>query len=240
MNDQVVEIEDEEDDYDRLLASIDRTFDDDVRVATREAGHIPAARLLCQPLGGATINPNPNGKFGGLVGGPRHRAAFGSDDAPLGSGADAVPALCGKLRTLMPQDGEPRGDVAEIYSHVVTRCTELAAGAVAERILLEGEPVPSVSDVEQAVGLASLVCKSAEAVEHFLGFAEQNARDLLFPYAPVIMSLSIVLRIKRTLDAVEIDDVIATTLARFELAAERARRRQWQNTVASAAAFNPE
>jgi hypothetical protein len=132
---------------------------------------------------------------------------------------------------------EPRGDVAEIYSHVVTRCTELAAGAVAERILLEGEPVPSVSDVEQAVGLASLCCRSAEAVERFLAFCEQQAFDLLRPYAPVIMSLSIVLRIKRTLDAHEIDNVIATTLARFELAAEQARRRQWQQCVANAGQF---
>jgi hypothetical protein len=140
----------------------------------------------------------------------------------------------------MPQDGEPRGDVADIYSHVVTRCTELAAGAVAERMLLPGEPVRSVSHVEQAVGRASLVCKSAEAVERFLAFCEQQAHDLLYPYAPVIMALSIVLRIRRTLTGEEIDDLIAGTIARFELAAERARRRQWHNTVASAGAFNPE
>jgi hypothetical protein len=97
-----------------------------------------------------------------------------------------------------------------------------------------------ISDVEQAVGLASLVCKSAEAVEHFLRFAEQQAHDLLFPRAPIIMSLSIVLRIRRTLTGAEIDNVIATMSAQLALAAERARRRQWQNTVASAAAFNPE
>jgi hypothetical protein len=231
MTDQVVEIEDDEDDNDRLLAS---------RIATHEAGHAIAARLLGQPLGGATINPDPNNRYAGLVWGPRHRAAFGSDDAPLGSGADDAPELCDKLRSLMPQDGEPRGDVADIYAHVVTRCTELAAGAVAERMLLEGEPVPSVSDVEQAVGLASLVCKSAEAVERFLSFAEQQAFDLLRPYAPVIMSLSIVLRIRRTLTGAEIDNVIATTLARFELAAEQARRRQWQQRVENASQFTPE
>jgi|GraSoi2013_100cm_1033763.scaffolds.fasta_scaffold61889_2 hypothetical protein len=153
------------------------------------------------------------------------RKRFDDSSPSLGSSADAVPALCDKLRDLMPKDGEPRGDVAEIYSHVVTRCTELAAGAVAERMLLPGEPVPSVSDVEQAVVLASLVCKSAEAVERFLGFAEQQAHDLLFPRAPVIMSLALVLRIRRTLTGAEIDDVIAGTIARFELAAERARRR---------------
>jgi hypothetical protein len=148
--------------------------------------------------------------------------------------------LCDKLRDLMPQDGEPRGDVADIYAHVVTRCTELAAGAVAERMLLPDEPVPSVSDVEQAVGLASLVCKSAEAVERFLSFAEQQAHDLLYPYAPVIMALSIVLRIRRTLTGEEIDDVIAGTMARLKLAAEQARRRRWQQRVENAAQFKPE
>ena len=140
----------------------------------------------------------------------------------------------------MPKDGEPRGAVAEIYSHVVARCTELAAGAVAERMLLPGEPVPSVSDVEQAVGLASLVCKSAEAVERFLVFCERQAHDLLFPRAPVIMALSIVLRIRRTLTGEEIDDVIAGTMARLELAAEQARRRQWQRRVENATQFKPE
>ena len=65
-----------------------------------------------------------------------------------------------------------------------------------------------------------MVCKSAEAAEHLLVFCERHAFDLLRPYAPIITSLSIVLRIKRTLDAIEIDGVIAGTMARFELAAE--------------------
>jgi hypothetical protein len=124
--------------------------------------------------------------------------------------------------------------------HALNRCIELAAASVAERMLLPGEPVPSVSDVEQAVGLASLCCKSADAVERFLALCEQHAHDLLSPHGPVIMALSIVLRIRRTLDAVSIDNVIATTLARLELAAEQARRREWQRTLARAAAFKPE
>jgi hypothetical protein len=238
MNDQVAisdDGEDEPDEYLELLAALGRSEDDDHLISVHEAGHAVAARLLGQPLGGATINPDPNGKFGGLVWGPRHRAAFGSDDARLGSDADAAPALCSKLRDLMPQDGEPRDDVADIYSHVLTRCTELAAGAVAEKMLLPGEPVPSVSDVEQAVGLASLVCKSAEAVGHFLAFAERQAFDLLYPHGPVIIALSVLLKIRRTLDAAEIDDVIATTLARFELAAERVRRKRWEGVIENAA-----
>jgi len=42
------------------------------------------------------------------------RKRFDDSSPSLGSSADAVPALCDKLRDLMPKDGEPRGDVAEI------------------------------------------------------------------------------------------------------------------------------
>ncbi|HYZ48934.1 MAG TPA: hypothetical protein VE567_08585, partial [Sphingomonas sp.] len=40
-----------------------------------------------------------------------------------------------------------------------------------------------------------------------------------------------VLKIRRTLSAEQIDDIIAGTVARFELAAEQARRREWQLTA---------
>jgi hypothetical protein len=86
-----------------------------------------------------------------------------------------MPELCDDLRDLMPQDGQARGDAADVYLHALDRCVELAAASVAERMLLPGEPAPSVSDVEHAVAFAAVVCKSAEAVERFLAFAEQQA-----------------------------------------------------------------
>ncbi|MHC2670129.1 hypothetical protein ACVI1J_002292 [Bradyrhizobium diazoefficiens] len=104
MNDDNVSFDDEHDEYDDLLAEIGRTKCEDERIAIHEAGHAVAARLLGKPLGGATINPDQNGKYGGLVWGPRHSVAFGSDDD-----GDDVPELCDSLRDLMPQDGEARG-----------------------------------------------------------------------------------------------------------------------------------
>jgi hypothetical protein len=236
MTDEVAEFDDDEHDpYLEHLGKLGRSEDDDLRISIHEAGHAIASRLLGQPLGGATINPDPNGKYGGLVWGPRHSVAFGKDDD-----ADDVPELCDNLRTLMPQDGEPRGDAADIYLHVLNRCIELAAASVVERMLLPGEPVPSVSDVEQAVGLASLCCRSAEAVERFLALAEQQAHDLIYPHVPIIMSLATVLRIQRTLTGEEIDNVIATTHARLVLAAEQARRAKWRRAVENAAQFKSE
>ncbi|MHC2575993.1 hypothetical protein ACVI1J_002293 [Bradyrhizobium diazoefficiens] len=97
--------------------------------------------------------------------------------------------------------------------------------------------MPSVSDVEQAVALATLVCKSAEAVERFLAFCDQQAHDLLRPHGPIIMALSIVLKIRRTLTGSEIDDVIATTVAGLQLAAERRRRAEWRKGELAAERF---
>jgi hypothetical protein len=105
-------LDEETDEYDELLASLGRTEEQDERIAVHEAGHAVCARLLGHPLGGATVDSDPNGKYGGLVWGPRHSVAFGKDDD-----ADDVPELCDKLRGLMPQDGEARGDAADVYMH---------------------------------------------------------------------------------------------------------------------------
>jgi hypothetical protein len=82
-------LDDDVDEYEELLALLGRTREQDQRISIHESGHAIAARLLGQPLGGATIDPDPNGKYGGLVWGPRHSVAFGKDDD-----CDDVPELC--------------------------------------------------------------------------------------------------------------------------------------------------
>lgn len=57
------------------------------------------------------------------------------------------------------------------------------------------------------------------------------------PYGDVVMVLSIVLRIRRTLDGAEIDKIISDVEAGKALAIERARRKQWQRAVERAAQF---
>ena len=68
--------------------------------------------------------------------------------------------------------------------------------------------------------MALLFCKSEEAIETFIAHRDIAARDLLMPYGDVVMVPSIVLRIKRTLDAAEIDKIIWDVEARKALAAE--------------------
>jgi hypothetical protein len=106
-------------------------------------------------------------------------------------------------------------------------------------MLLEAEPVAPIDDLRQARELAMLICTSEEAIETFIAHCDIAARDLLLPYGDVVMTLSIVLRIKRTLDSDEIDKIISDVQARKGLAIERVRRKLWQRVIENAAAFKP-
>jgi hypothetical protein len=219
------------DEYDELLAALGRTEEQDERIAVHEAGHIVVARLLGHPLGGATVDPGPG--YEGRVWGEGHTEAFTS-----GRGGDAS-HVREALAPLMPKPGEDRSSVADVFGSVYDQCIELMAGRAAERMLLEGEPVTPVDDLRQARELAMLICSSEEAIETFIAHCDVAAWDLLLPYGDVVMTLSIVLRIKRTLDSGEIDKIIADLQAQKALAVERGRRKRWQAIIENAAAFKP-
>jgi hypothetical protein len=65
-------------------------------------------------------------------------------------------------------------------------------------------------------------------------------RDLLLPYGDVVMTLSIVLRIKRTLDSDEIDKIISDVQAVKARAIEHRRRADWRKRELAAASFHAE
>jgi len=104
--------------------------------------------------------------------------------------------------------------------------------------MLDDEPATPAD--RQAREPAMLICTSEEAVESFIAHADVAARDLLFPYGDVVMVLSTVLCIKRTLDGSEIDKIISDAQAHKALAAERWRRQQWQAIVQNSRPFNPD
>ncbi|QHP74373.1 hypothetical protein EI171_35660 [Bradyrhizobium sp. LCT2] len=92
-------------------------------------------------------------------------------------------------------------------------------------------------DLRQARELALLICNSEEAIDTFLAHCDVAAHDLLLPYGPIIMTLQLVLRIKRTLDGAEIDKIIWDMEARKALAKELKRRADWRNAELAAARF---
>ena len=63
---------------------------------------------------------------------------------------------------------------------------------------------------------------------------------MLLPYGAVIMTLSIALRIKRTLDGAEIDKIISDVRARKALAMEQQRRADWRKSELAASRFRAE
>jgi hypothetical protein len=217
-----------EDDYDRLLAAMGRTFDEDVRIAVHEAGHAVAARLLGHPVGGATVNPGPG--YEGRVWGERHMEAFAE-------GRGDASNIRETLAPSMPAPGEDRSSVSDVFGSVYGQCIELMAGRAAEHMLLDGEPAPPADDLRQARELAMLICSSEEAIESFIAHCDVAAHDLLLHYGDVVMALSIVLRIKRTLDGAEIDKVISDLQARKALAIEHWRRADWRARELSANGF---
>ena len=237
MTDQVAISEDGEDEHDpylELLAEIGRTKELDRRVALHESGHAICSRLTtgdCSSISSVTITPADS--YEGQCRGAR-REAF------VRGGVTAVDAVDAShvrkiLQPLMPKPGEDRSDKADIYQNVLDACTQLMAGEAAEELLLEGEASFASDDRRQVMELAALICKTPQAVAAFTTFCKQQALDMLSEYVGVLMSLSIVLKIRRELTGEEIDDVIATTLARFELATERVRRKRWEGVIENAA-----
>jgi hypothetical protein len=222
------EVEEERDEYDDLLAALGRTFDQDVRIAIHEAGHAVAARLLGHPLGGATVTPGTG--FEGRVWGERHVEAFTEG---RGDAADVREALASE----MPQAGEDRRPVADVFGNVYAHCIELMAGRAAEAILLDGEPAPPADDLRQARELAMLFCTSEDAIKSFIAHCDVAARDLLMPHCDSVIVLSTVLRIRRTLDGAEIDKIISDLQARKALAVEHTRRALWNRSIENAARF---
>lgn len=61
---------------------------------------------------------------------------------------------------------------------------------------------------------------------------------MLAPHAMIIMSLQIILRMRRDISGEEIDRAAASVLGSIQLSAERAKRQQWAETVAHAARFS--
>ncbi|MHC2576889.1 hypothetical protein ACVI1J_001391 [Bradyrhizobium diazoefficiens] len=141
----------------------------------------------------------------------------------------------------MPKPGEDISSVSDVFAKVYSHCIELTAGRAAERMFLDDDDSRSaLDDLRQARELAQLFCKSEETIETFIAHCDVAARDLLMPYGDVVMVMSNVLRIKRTLDGAEIDRIILDVETRKARAIERKRRADWRKSELAADRFRAE
>jgi hypothetical protein len=142
------------------------------------------------------------------------------------------------IAPLMPKPGEDVSSASDAFANVYGHCLELAAGRAAEQMLLGDDDTRSASDdLRQARELARLICTSEEAIAAFLTHCDVAARDLLMPYGDVVIVLSTVLRIRRTLDGAEIDRIILDVETGKALAIERRRRAEWRKAELAAERF---
>jgi hypothetical protein len=65
---------------------------------------------------------------------------------------------------LMPQAGEDRSAISDVFGNVYAHCIELMAGRAAERMLLDGEAVVPADDFRQAreLGHADLLLRRGD------------------------------------------------------------------------------
>jgi hypothetical protein len=81
---------------------------------------------------------------------------------------------------------------------------------------------------------------SEAAFEIFIAHCDVAARDLLMPYGDLVIVLSTLLRIRRSLDGAEIDKIIWEFETHKASAAERRRRADWRKGELAASRFRVE
>jgi hypothetical protein len=192
------------------------------RIALHEAGHCVNGKVLGQDVAGCTIVPGDG--YGGLTWGPLFDRSMLSTD-------NEVPDLCEKIAVLMPGPGESRINVAEIFAHCHVRVVDLMSGTAAEMLLHpQCPPWTAHSDVRHARATASLICTSESAIDHYLSFGLAEAKALIEQHRAAVLAIAEALMIERTLNAEQIDAIIAA-------APERARRAAWIGVQKNAASF---
>jgi hypothetical protein len=104
-------------------------------------------------------------------------------------------------------------------------------------ILGDSPPQFIESDVYNANAIAGIICRSGASRSAFIEHCYQEALALIEENKPVLLALAQALidHPERTLNAAEIDAVIAQNLARQALAAEQARRAGWRQVTERAA-----
>jgi hypothetical protein len=208
------------------------------RVGCHEAGHITASRFLDLEVAGSTVVEGPG--YTGLTWAPgskraRGKAAFDDNDE-VDATAVAI-RVADKISKSMPGPGEPRSDVF-VFGAVQAEVVNIVAGGAAEMAMLGDAPPEFIaSDMLSANAVAGIICHTPASRAAFIEHCYQEALAIIEQNKPVVLALAraLVDHPQRTLNGVEIDEVIAAALAGEAAADERMRRADWREREESAA-----
>jgi hypothetical protein len=167
----------------------------------------------------------------------RGKAAYDADSAAH----DAVAVrVADRIARQMPLPGEPRDGAADIFAVVQAEVIGLMGGGAAEMALLGDAPPQFIaSDMLSANAIAGIICRTPASRAAFTEHCYQEALAIIERTKPVVLALARALidHPERTLNAVEIDQVIGAMLAAEAAEAEAQRRRDWKRIERSAASF---
>jgi hypothetical protein len=169
------------------------------------------------------VTVTPSAEYEGMVWGARREAFKGRV-----IGACDVRKM---LQPTMPQAGEDIGSIADVCARVYGECVELDAGRIGEEILHGSAGTGFAHDYRQACELAALSCKTEEAIDLFIAHRKIASCDPLQPYGYLNIALSLTFKIARELSGEEVNNVVTSTVARWDLA--RRKRRDGLGVCAS-------
>jgi hypothetical protein len=176
-----------------------RSFD--FKLSVHESGHATVGRFLGQPIAGSTIEYTGN-----------HFGATWDAVGPHDDG-DSVADICTTLGLLMPGIGDDRSGIAVELQRAHNHILELLAGVEAERLFV-GTMLPGTAhDLEEAIAIAALICRSPSSIDAYLAFARAEVVALLTDHRAVVLAVADALVERRILIGTEIDGIIDTALS---------------------------
>ena len=205
------------------------------RVAIHEAAHVLVARALNQPIAGATIVASD-----GLDGCVWPSDRTDPRSAPVKESYRELEELHRTACRLMPRLGENLHDAADWFVGTYESAVHRVAGLEAECLegLEDGGSGSSAAmDYKLAADRVLTICVSPSSVEHFINFARSEAAAILKTYRPVLRALAAALLKHETMTGEQMDQIIATELARSDQESQKGCRDAWRAVVASAASF---
>jgi ATP-dependent Zn protease len=207
-----------------------RSPETNFRIAAHEAGHVIVHRVLGHDVHECTIVETVECS-GRTTWGPHPRWTL--PDIAASSDRDSCDGN--------PGPGEPRdGDTRSLFSDAQAATVTMMGGGAAEMALLGDSPPRFMgSDLPNANGLASMVCRTTASVAAFIEYAYQEALAIIEENKSVVVALAQALidHPDRTLNSSEIDAVIVPALAAQAAADKIERRERWAVVENNAAQF---